>query len=316
MEPMHSDRLSVDDAALPDLARGLSRAASDTSTRAQGLSPLINWAGADAAFGAAAGSLRRAQRRLDDTGSALSSMHRDLSSRADLLGRTQTAQASAPRSDDDGWTIGDKPSLLDPSWFAFLTKNDSPEKGQGWELGFGWIHAEGLLKEDDIRGKGSTLDWFSALVAAGDLDGGKRYGVRGSAQLAALNWALGKNDFNIDRVEMHVAQVQADASFGSDGASFGGGASLGGAAITAGSPSKSSDSDESVRLGLSASVGAAGRLHWSDEDQDGSREYGFGFDLGPISADVKLEKPWEALNPLATTDVQRSLRGGNLPDFR
>jgi hypothetical protein len=295
---------------LPELTRGLSRAASDAGTRASNLAPLITWAGGHAALGPAAGSLRRAQRHLTDAGTALSSLHRDVSGRADLLGLTQTARASAPHADDHGWTIGDKPSSLDYSWFAFLTKNDGPQTGQGWELGLGWIHAEGLLKEDDVRGKGSTLDWFSALVQAGDLDGGKRYGIRGSAQAAALNWALGNDSGNVQRVELHVAQAQVDGSFGSDGASFGAGASLGGAAITAGPLSKSSDNDANARFGLSASVGLAGRLHWSDDDKDGSREYGLGFDLGPVSADVKFEKPWEAL--IAPTDVQRSFRRGGI----
>jgi hypothetical protein len=42
---------------------------------------------------------------------------------------------------------------------------------------------------------------------------------------------------------------------------------------------------------LSEGGGLAGRLHWGDSDGDKHREFGFGFDAGPLSVDVKSEDP-------------------------
>lgn len=51
----------------------------------------------------------------------------------------------------------------------------------------------------------------------------------------------------------------------------------------------SADIGRSVRGGLSRGLGAAGRVHYGDADNDGWREYGFGFDAGPVSFDYKTE---------------------------
>jgi hypothetical protein len=44
-----------------------------------------------------------------------------------------------------------------------------------------------------------------------------------------------------------------------------------------------------ARLGVSAGVGYRGEVHHSDSDGDGIPELGFGFDAGPLSADLKSE---------------------------
>src|SRR4029079_11016265 len=88
----------------------------------------------------------------------------------------------------------------------------------------------------------------------------------------------------------------AEASIGDDGATLGAGATLVGGSVTlGGDPSRKSDKDESVRLGLSEGAGMAGRLHWGDKDKDGHREYGFGADVGPFSFDIKSEDPLRTL---------------------
>jgi hypothetical protein len=53
---------------------------------------------------------------------------------------------------------------------------------------------------------------------------------------------------------------------------------------------RGTSADETKRFGLSAGVGLAGRVHHSDDDGDGIKEYGFGFDFGPLSVDYKAEK--------------------------
>ena len=55
--------------------------------------------------------------------------------------------------------------------------------------------------------------------------------------------------------------------------------------------------DEQLRIGVSAGPGVAIRLHHSDEDGDGRREWGVGLDLGPVTADVKTENPVYTLIP-------------------
>jgi hypothetical protein len=52
-----------------------------------------------------------------------------------------------------------------------------------------------------------------------------------------------------------------------------------------------SDTDSAEHIGLSEGLGAAFRIHDSDADHDGNREYGFGFDAGPVSFDAKSEDP-------------------------
>lgn len=47
--------------------------------------------------------------------------------------------------------------------------------------------------------------------------------------------------------------------------------------------------ENQLRVGAGATLGAAGRLHWGDEDGDGWHELGAGFDAGPWSADLRAE---------------------------
>jgi hypothetical protein len=84
----------------------------------------------------------------------------------------------------------------------------------------------------------------------------------------------------------------ADASFNADrGASLGASAYAVQAKGTFGNIGMTRGGDSEVGFGVGAGVGAAGRLHWADEDNDGFREYGFGFDAGPFSFDYKSEDP-------------------------
>jgi len=88
-----------------------------------------------------------------------------------------------------------------------------------------------------------------------------------------------------------------EASVGDDGATLGASGNLVEGSITTAPPTADSNLDEQYRGGLSYGGGAAGRLHWGDKDKDGYREYGFGFDAGPVSLDIKTEDPLRSAIP-------------------
>lgn len=155
----------------------------------------------------------------------------------------------------------------------------------GQEGGFGAFHGEG-----DIGGVPVTDDLlgFNEKVGAWDENGSTRYGFNANANVAKMTFNQG-GDISGD---VGAGTASADASFNPDtGVSVGAQANIVEGSVTFGAPSNKSDTDESVRFGLSEGVGAAGRLHWGDTDKDGNREYGFGFDAGPVSFDVKTEDP-------------------------
>jgi len=103
-----------------------------------------------------------------------------------------------------------------------------------------------------------------------------------------------KGDVNKDGEfsgDFGVGTGGVEASAGDDGFTLGAtGNMLEGSVMTA-PPSADSQIDEQSRFGLSWGGGMAGRGHWGDKDNDGYREYGFGFDAGPVSADIKTEDP-------------------------
>jgi len=158
-------------------------------------------------------------------------------------------------------------------------------KQGGQEGGFGAFHGEG-----DIGGVPVTDDLlgFNEKVGAWDENGSTRYGFNANANVAKMTFNQG-GDISGD---VGAGTASADASFNPDtGVSVGAQANIVEGSVTFGAPSNKSDTDESVRFGLSEGVGAAGRLHWGDTDKDNNREYGFGFDAGPVSFDVKTEDP-------------------------
>lgn len=178
----------------------------------------------------------------------------------------------------------------------------------GYEGGFGAFHGEG-----DILGVPVTDDLLYAKGQFGAWDdgqGGTRYGAGGNAGVA--NWSI--NEGGLVSGQAEALTASAEASVGDSGATLGAQATLVGGSMTfGGAPTAASDTDESVRLGLSEGVGLAGRLHWGDKDKDGNREYGLGADFGPFSFDLKTEDPLgtlarSALGPLGGM----LLPGGNM----
>jgi len=291
-----SDRMTLDPALLPHLERqlrALSGQAHDVGASAHGLA---TWAsGADPTLAAAAEAMR-ASRALGDTSGQLDAMRRDVSQRASLLelegntsgsGRAELtdvkrgdmATGSRRSGTDSEGEPADGLSVL--SWFAFLDDSDS-----ALDFGVGLLHAE--MGNTDSREvlKGSRIDVLSVI---GDANPRGRWGKSFSAQAMSLAWMLGDNSLGLHSFEANVGRVQGEASIGKDGATLGASASLGDVSATFGRPSEDSGTDSQVRLGTGAGIGLTGRLHWSDEDRDADREYGFGVDLKFIAVDVKTE---------------------------
>lgn len=117
--------------------------------------------------------------------------------------------------------------------------------------------------------------------------GQRRLGGKASAQM--FNGKTPEN-FPIGG-EMQIFNANAEASVGEDGATVGAGAGVISGAVRLGQNTADRNNDRQLRLGAGFGVGAAGRLHWGDTDNDGQREYGFGADVGPVSFDYKSEDP-------------------------
>lgn len=192
-----------------------------------------------------------------------------------------------------GTSQGIEPSATDPGAYAYQKHN---EQG-GVETGVGAFHGEG-----DIDGMPFTDDILTAdeKIGAWEDNGGTRYGYNLGGGVAKMGFNkggevsgdVGAGTFGLD------ASVNPDQGF-----SVGAQANLVEGSMTLGNFAEGNNTDESLRLGLSAGEGAAVRGHWGDSDSDEHREYGFGFDVGPVSADIKTEDPLRTMAKGAATGM-------------
>lgn len=147
-------------------------------------------------------------------------------------------------------------------------------------------------------GNGAALDVLNANAEAGRMgnEGSVRWGAKADAQMfrgqTPEDWMAG--------ADMGIFDASAEASIGQDGASLGAGANVIDGAVRLGNFDAGRANDASLRIGAGLGVGAGGRLHWGDKDQDGHREYGFGADVGPVSFDLKTEDPLATVLPGAS----------------
>ena len=233
-------------------------------------------------------------------------------------------------------TIGSKPT---PQGDDFLYGDASVNRLgiPGLEVGAGvggtaQDVADGLGLTNLLNQFGMAVpnDVFSGRATAGgwDTEDGSRAGLRGN--IAALprqdelplgglispivGSILGPS-FAFDptalTAEVEGPNAEAELSLGTDGFTAGAQATGAGVGVTMGDfgdTGVGSDSEQQLRVAVSEGAGAAFRLHWADEDKDGTRELGFGLDggfIGKGSMDFKTEDPLRSVlgfgNPLATS---------------
>jgi hypothetical protein len=125
----------------------------------------------------------------------------------------------------------------------------------------------------------------------GDESGRTNYGFEDDAALARIGMspggALGPFGFDTG-----VLTANRSLKVNDETASVGAQANLIEGSVSVG------NQEHGIRIGGSLGVGAAGRVHYGDADGDGVREYGFGFDIGPVSADVKSEYVGQQINAI------------------
>lgn len=114
--------------------------------------------------------------------------------------------------------------------------------------------------------------------------------------LAKTRSRLSKNlYFNVDGISLQGGQ-----SISSDGINTGASLNIESEGLEYNSSDPLRADDRIVKFGAGVSFPpiwkiGGGRVHWSDDDRDGHREYGFGIDAGPISFDYKTEQPSDLL---------------------
>jgi hypothetical protein len=150
----------------------------------------------------------------------------------------------------------------------------------GLETDFGLLRIE---NEDGSRLTG--LDAEAEFGVWTDATGETRTGTRADGQVFGVS---GPEDMLV-RPELDVLGFNKETSYSDSELRFGVQGYLAQGAFTLTESDASRHTDVTQRFGLGAGVGAAGRLHYGDADGDGYREYGFGFDGGPFSYDLKLE---------------------------
>lgn len=184
--------------------------------------------------------------------------------------------------------------------YAYAGENVFNHNGHtgGWEAGFGVT--TGTL--GDEHGAWFRDDMFTGQGFFGGSSDGN-IGAAGNVRTARLAGGWGQpGDGAYGSASVDAFGAGFDSWVNPDkGAAMGMGAYILQGDVSGGNIG-SGARDEEARFGLGAGVGAAGRLHWGDADNDGRREYGFGADIGPVSFDIKTEDPLLTLakgSPLA-----------------
>ena len=194
--------------------------------------------------------------------------------------------------------------------FGYGGVNTLENGGSQLDLGVGVLNSE-------------HMKLVQANAQAGRLDtenkNGRQYGAKAEASVFEMGGSLGdiaalfgadvdtsekqggwQNFFS---GEVHGPKANAECTVGTEGLTAGAGAEiLGGSAKIGGAEYDWLGGTEFTVGGGFGGVGASGGLHWSDDDGDGLREYGFslGGDLG-IGVDLgfKTELPGHIYNGVA-----------------
>jgi hypothetical protein len=236
------------------------------------------------------------------------------------LGRSKDVVGGVPMGGEVGFAGGNFGSWqeADGSWRhgwegeAGLTRAEIGTPGQNWmegELGsfeggasFGWdgvdIGGEGALLEGSVGLGGYTLGdltvgGFESRMGRWDDESGWKQGLKGELSMGKVS--LFENTPWLPGVGLEGPSVGGEMTVGESGFNFGAGTNFVSGSLTTGDLSDTSNIDETSRFGLGLGANLGLRGHWDDADGDGQTEYGFGFDAGMFSMDLKSEDPLRTL---------------------
>jgi hypothetical protein len=124
-------------------------------------------------------------------------------------------------------------------------------------------------------------------------DGEETWGAKNTLQVGEWNGRTGNRKYGIKG-----PGFSGGANHSESETEIGASANLVAADWTWQRSNKERNDDRSLHVGGSVGVGAGGRLHHSDKDNDGRREWGVGVDAGPVSFDFSTES--ETLDDVAS----------------
>jgi hypothetical protein len=150
----------------------------------------------------------------------------------------------------------------------------------GLEANVGLLHLAG---SDGSRLSGFDVETEQGIWA--DARGETRLGSR----IAGEAFGVAGPEEMLVRPELDILGFEKETSVSEGEAELGAQAYLVQGAFTLTESDPTRDTDVTQRFGLGVGIGAAGRLHFDDQDGDGYREYGFGVDAGPFSYDLEVE---------------------------
>lgn len=158
-----------------------------------------------------------------------------------------------------------------------------------------------------VRESNANVDMGYIQIDSGVLRDGDntRFGYRGEAGAFRVDVDVldRNNNFSesaIGNLSLEIGTARSGTSVGNDGLTVGAVATAASVSYSGGRSDPESSMDTTTRVGLAVGVGAEGRIHWNDADNDGLREYGYGGDYAFLSADFTTEDPLLSLLPLTT----------------
>jgi hypothetical protein len=190
--------------------------------------------------------------------------------------------------------------------YAHATVNrDEHGEATGFSTGLGLTRGRLPWSGEPGAPDSATADVLNANLDLGhyrDSDGNNAYGLNANANTLRMtgteNFGPANGPGGFLGWEFGGPEAGVNASASTSTAQVGGYAGYLSGAGTIGT--RGTETDESVRLGGYWGVGGAGRIHYGDSDRDGNREYGFGFDAGPILFDYKTEDPLHSAANIAS----------------
>lgn len=142
--------------------------------------------------------------------------------------------------------------------------------------------------DPDVKGGAGALFLNGGAGQFNDINGDTTYGL--GVQGGLYKGDVKRTNANMG-AELGLGTVQAGLFANKNTTSLGVQANA--AEIAA---SQIGTAEHNLRFGLSAGSGWAGRVHYGDSDGDKVPEAGFGFDLGPVSFDLKSELVGHGVN--------------------